>query len=89
MDAHKQAERTYDTPAIAPEAGLMISLVLSSANTAMMNHFLEHVSKSCENYFIVMQVDQIGTLANANKEHINAPTSQGKTALPEKHLQFN
>jgi DDE superfamily endonuclease len=29
-------------------------------NTAMMNRFLEHVSQSFENYFIVMQVDQAG-----------------------------
>jgi hypothetical protein len=38
----------------------MTSLVLPSANTAMMNLFLEHVSQSFENYFIVMQVDQAG-----------------------------
>jgi hypothetical protein len=46
--------------AVAPEAGLMTSLVLPSANTAMMNLFLEHVSQSLEDYFIVMQVDQAG-----------------------------
>lgn len=46
--------------AVAPLAGLMTSLVLPAANTAMMNLFLEHVSQSFENYFIVMQVDQAG-----------------------------
>jgi hypothetical protein len=53
-------ESVYIFAAVAPGAGLMTSLVLPSANTAMMNLFLEHVSKSCENYFIVMQVDQAG-----------------------------
>ena len=38
----------------------MTSLVLPSANTAMMNLFLEHVSQSFENYFMLMQVDQAG-----------------------------
>lgn len=38
----------------------MTSLVLPSANTAMMNLFLKHVSQSFEDYFIVMQVDQAG-----------------------------
>jgi DDE superfamily endonuclease len=46
--------------AVAPEAGLMTSLVLPAANTAMMNLFLEHGSQSFENSFIVMQVDQAG-----------------------------
>ena len=38
----------------------MTSLVLPSANTALMNRFLEQVSQSFENYFSVMQVDQAG-----------------------------
>ena len=53
-------ESAYIFAAVAPEAGLMTSLVLPTANTAMMNLFLEHVSQSFENYFIVMQVDQAG-----------------------------
>jgi hypothetical protein len=53
-------ESVYIFAAVAPEAGLMTSLVLPSANTAMMNLFLEHVSQSLEEYFIVMQVDQAG-----------------------------
>jgi hypothetical protein len=53
-------ESVYIFAAVAPGAGLMTSLVLPSANTAMMNLFLEHVSQSFENYFIVMQVDQAG-----------------------------
>jgi hypothetical protein len=53
-------ESVYIFAAVAPEAGLMTSLVLPSANTAMMNLFLEHVSQSLEDYFIVMQVDQAG-----------------------------
>src|SRR5260370_33136132 len=53
-------ESVYIFAAVAPGAGLMTSLVLPSANTAMMNLFLEHVSQSFENYFIVRQVDQAG-----------------------------
>jgi putative transposase len=53
-------ESVYIFAAVAPGAGLMTSLVLPSANTAMMNLFLEHVSQSFEKYFIVMQVDQAG-----------------------------
>ncbi len=53
-------ESVYVFAAVAPGAGLMTSLVLPSANTAMMNLFLEQVSQSFENYFIVMQVDQAG-----------------------------
>jgi hypothetical protein len=53
-------ESVYIFAAVAPGAGLMTSLILPSANTAMMNLFLEHVSQSFENYFIVMQVDQAG-----------------------------
>ena len=53
-------ESVYIFAAVAPGAGLMTSLVLPSANTAIMNLFLEHVSQSFENYFIVMQVDQAG-----------------------------
>ena len=53
-------ESVYIFAAVAPEAGLMTSLVLPSANTAMMNLILKHVSQSFEKYFIVMQVDQAG-----------------------------
>ena len=53
-------ESVYIFAAVAPGAGLMTALVLPSANTAMMNLFLEHVSQSFEHYFIVMQVDQAG-----------------------------
>lgn len=53
-------ESVYIFAAVAPGAGLMTSLVLPAANTTMMNLFLEHVSQSFENYFIVMQVDQAG-----------------------------
>jgi len=53
-------ESVYIFAAVAPGAGLMTSLVLPSANTAMMNLFLEQVSQDWENYFIVMQVDQAG-----------------------------
>ena len=38
----------------------MTSLILPSADTEMMNLFLEHVSSTFANYFVVMQVDQAG-----------------------------
>jgi len=51
-------ESTYIFAAVAPEQGLMTSLVLPSADTLMMNLFLEHVSHTFAAFFIVMQVDQ-------------------------------
>ena len=51
-------EYTYVYAAVAPQRGLMTSLVLPRADTAMMNLFLEHVSETFADYFIVMQVDQ-------------------------------
>ena len=53
-------EYTYVYTAVAPEEGKMTSLILPGANTAMMNLFLEHVSQSFADYFLVMQVDQAG-----------------------------
>jgi hypothetical protein len=53
-------EYTYVYAAVAPEAGKMTSLILPSANTAMMNLFLEHVSQTFADYFVVMQTDQAG-----------------------------
>ncbi len=53
-------EYTYVYAAVAPEEGKMTSLILPRADTAMMNLFLEHVAKTFEEYFIVMQVDQAG-----------------------------
>jgi putative transposase len=53
-------EAVYVFAAVAPSLGKMCSLVLPTANTEMMNLFLEHVSQIFSNYFIVMQVDQAG-----------------------------
>jgi hypothetical protein len=38
----------------------MVSLILPETSTAMMNLFLEYVSRSFPEHFIVMQVDQAG-----------------------------
>ncbi len=38
----------------------MTSLILPGANTAMMNLFLQHVSKTFADYFLVIQTDQAG-----------------------------
>ena len=51
---------SYVYAAVAPEQGLMTSLILPSADTAMMNLFLAHVGEVFSDYFIVMQVDQAG-----------------------------
>ena len=51
---------THVYAAVAPAEGKMTSLILPSADTEMMSLFLEHVSSTFANYFIVMQVDQAG-----------------------------
>jgi putative transposase len=53
-------ESCYVYAAVAPEQGLMTSLILPSADTAMMNLFLAQVAQDFAEYFIVMQVDQAG-----------------------------
>ena len=53
-------ESSYVYAAVAPEQGLMTSLILPSANTAMMNLFLAQVAQDFADYFIVLQVDQAG-----------------------------
>jgi transposase len=53
-------EYTYVYAAIAPETGKMISLILPSVDTAMMNIFLQHVSQAFSDYFLVIQVDRAG-----------------------------
>ncbi len=51
---------TYVYAAVAPAEGKMTSLLLPSADTEMMELFLEHVSSTFAKYFVVMQVDQAG-----------------------------
>jgi V8-like Glu-specific endopeptidase len=51
-------EALYVFAAVAPSLGKMCSLILPTANTEMMNLFLEHVSQTFSDYFMVMQVDQ-------------------------------
>jgi putative transposase len=46
--------------AVAPAEGKMTSLILPTANTAMMQLFLEPVSQTFSEYFIVLQVDRAG-----------------------------
>lgn len=53
-------EYVYAYTAVAPACGLMTSLSLPYVNTAMMNLFLDHVSPTLADYFIVMQVDRAG-----------------------------
>src|SRR5215467_10553873 len=51
-------ELSYVYAAVAPEQGLMTSLILPYANTEMMNLFLAQVARDFADYFVVMQVDQ-------------------------------
>jgi hypothetical protein len=53
-------EDTSVSAAVAPAAGKLTSLILPTANTAMMPVFLAPVSQTFATYFIVMQVDQAG-----------------------------
>src|SRR5258708_11987125 len=48
---------TYVYAAVAPQAGVLTSLILPEASTEMMNLFLEHLSLPYSNYFLVMHVD--------------------------------
>ncbi len=51
-------ESLYTFAAVAPSQGLLSAFILPSANTAMMNLFLEYVSQTFRDYFIIMQTDQ-------------------------------
>ncbi len=53
-------QSSYVYAAVAPEQGLMTSLIFPSADTTAMNLFLAHVADIFAAYFIVMQVDQAG-----------------------------
>jgi transposase len=53
-------EYTYVYAVVAPKDGKMASLILPSADTSMMNLFLQHVSHTFSKYFLVIQVDQAG-----------------------------
>lgn len=53
-------QSSYVSAAVAPEQGLMTSLILPSADTAMMKLFLAHVARDVADDFIVMHVDQAG-----------------------------
>jgi putative transposase len=53
-------EDPYVYAAVAPQEGLLTSLILPEASTQMMKRFLEHLSQTYSQYFIVMQVDGAG-----------------------------
>jgi len=53
-------EYIYAYAVVAPKDGKMTSLILPSADTSMMNLFLQHVSCTFSKYFLVIQVDQAG-----------------------------
>jgi len=60
--APRQVIREYTSvfAAVAPAEGKMTSLILPTANTAMMQLFLEHTSRAFAEYFLVVQVDRAG-----------------------------
>jgi transposase len=53
-------EYMYGYAVVCPAHGHLVSLILPETSTAMMNLFLEHVSRSFPDHFIVIQVDQAG-----------------------------
>jgi transposase len=57
---HIVREYMYVYAVVAPKEGKMTSLILPFADTALMNIFLEHVSRTFSQYFLVIQVDQAG-----------------------------
>ena len=77
--------------AVAPESGELISLILPTANTAMMNLFLTHVSETMADFFIVMQVDQAGwhhsrTLQVPSNIRLIAQPAHSPEVNPVEHL---
>lgn len=50
----------YAFAAVEPQSGTLISLILPTVNTEMMNIFLKQVSEEFTGYFIIMQVDRAG-----------------------------
>ncbi len=53
-------EYSYVFAAVAPAQGRLTALILPTANTTMMNLFLEHVAHEFVDHFIIMQVDRAG-----------------------------
>jgi hypothetical protein len=77
--------------AVAPQTGELISLILPTANTAMMNLFLAHVSETLADFFIVMQVDQAGwhhsrTLQVPSNIRLIAQPAHSPEVNPVEHL---
>jgi len=84
-------EALYVFAAVAPSLGKLCSLILPTANTEMMNLFLEHVSQTFSKYFIVMQVDQASwhhAKALVIPEHIRLiqPPSYSPEVNPVEHI---
>lgn len=50
----------YGFAAVAPQQGTISRWILPTADTAMMNLFLQHVSQEFATSFVIMQVDQAG-----------------------------
>lgn len=50
-------ESMYVFAAVAPALGRMVSWITPRADTALMSRFLQHVSETFADYFIVMQLD--------------------------------
>lgn len=79
-------EMVYVFAAVAPAEGTMTALVLPAANTAMMQLFLEHVSQSFTQYFIVMQVDRAGW---HQAKHLQVPENIRLIAQPAYSPEVN
>jgi len=64
----------------------MTSLILPSADTEMMNLFLEHVSKTEASYFVVMQVDRASW---HHSKELKIPTNMRLIAQPAYSPELN
>jgi hypothetical protein len=79
-------EYTHVYAAVAPAEGKMTSLILPSADTEMMNLFLEHVSKTFAKYFVVMQVDRASW---HHSKELKIPTNMRLIAQPAYSPELN
>ena len=79
-------EYIYVYAVVAPKDGKMTSLILPSADTSMMNLFLQHVSHTFSKYLLVIQVDQAGW--HSSKE-LNIPENIRLIAQPASSPEIN
>ena len=76
----------YAYTAVCPALGKMTSLILPTANSAMMSLFLDQVSKDFADYFILMLVDRAGWHVSAR---LKIPENIRLIPLPSHSPELN